>query len=194
MTPSKKPAKPKAKAAAAPKNPARTPAPAKPAAQAAAPRADAARKRAPEPPAKAAPKAKPARKEAAPARKAPARGEAARGAARATGVAGTRSDLGVKYVCFQCNAKFYDLNKPEPLCPKCGADQRQRPKVEAKAKSAAAGQRRPVTRPMVPLLEDEEEDDVIVDEELDLGLDGVEESPEDFSDEEEPEEEEPSDG
>ena len=105
------------------------------------------------------------------------------------------SKLGAKWNCYRCGAKFYDLNKPEPLCPKCGADQRQRPKVEAKAKTAQpAGQRRPVTRPMVPLLEDEEEDDVIVDEELDLGLDGVEESPEDFGDEEEPEEEEPSEG
>jgi hypothetical protein len=42
---------------------------------------------------------------------------------------------------------------------------------------------------MVPLLEDEEEDEVLVDEELDL--EGVEESPEEFLDEEEEEPEEP---
>jgi Protein of unknown function (FYDLN_acid) len=29
-----------------------------------------------------------------------------------------RSKLGTRYVCFRCGAKFYDLNRPEPLCPK----------------------------------------------------------------------------
>lgn len=33
-------------------------------------------------------------------------------------------DLGTKHVCFKCAAKFYDLKKPDPICPKCGADQR----------------------------------------------------------------------
>ena len=36
-------------------------------------------------------------------------------------------DLGTKHVCFKCGTKFYDLKKPEALCPKCGADQRQSP-------------------------------------------------------------------
>lgn len=36
-------------------------------------------------------------------------------------------DLGAKYVCFKCQAKFYDLKKPAPICPKCGADQRDMP-------------------------------------------------------------------
>ncbi len=34
-------------------------------------------------------------------------------------------DLGTKHVCFKCGAKFYDLKKPDPICPKCGADQRE---------------------------------------------------------------------
>ena len=33
-------------------------------------------------------------------------------------------DLGKKYTCYSCHSKFYDLGKPEPICPKCGADQR----------------------------------------------------------------------
>lgn len=33
-------------------------------------------------------------------------------------------DLGRKYTCYSCHTKFYDLGKPEPICPKCGADQR----------------------------------------------------------------------
>jgi len=36
-------------------------------------------------------------------------------------------DLGSKFVCFKCATKFYDLKKPDPLCPKCGTDQRESP-------------------------------------------------------------------
>ena len=42
-------------------------------------------------------------------------------------------DLGTKHTCFKCGTKFYDLKKPEPLCPKCGADQRQSPALKAPA-------------------------------------------------------------
>jgi uncharacterized protein (TIGR02300 family) len=34
-------------------------------------------------------------------------------------------DLGTKHTCVKCGAKFYDLKKPDALCPKCGADQRE---------------------------------------------------------------------
>jgi hypothetical protein len=34
-------------------------------------------------------------------------------------------DFGTKYVCFKCGTKFYDLKKPDPICPRCGADQRE---------------------------------------------------------------------
>ncbi|MBL8915442.1 MAG: FYDLN acid domain-containing protein [Archangium sp.] len=34
-------------------------------------------------------------------------------------------DLGSKHVCFKCSTKFYDLKKPDPICPKCGSDQRE---------------------------------------------------------------------
>lgn len=34
------------------------------------------------------------------------------------------ADLGKKYTCYSCHTKFYDLGKPTPVCPKCGADQR----------------------------------------------------------------------
>lgn len=32
--------------------------------------------------------------------------------------------LGRKFSCYGCHTKFYDLGKPAPICPKCGADQR----------------------------------------------------------------------
>lgn len=41
--------------------------------------------------------------------------------------ASPKPDLGTKYSCFKCQCKFYDLNRPEPLCPRCGADQREDP-------------------------------------------------------------------
>ncbi|RKG53065.1 TIGR02300 family protein [Corallococcus sp. AB011P] len=34
-------------------------------------------------------------------------------------------DLGTKHSCFKCGTKFYDMKKPDPICPKCGADQRE---------------------------------------------------------------------
>jgi len=40
----------------------------------------------------------------------------------------THPKYGQRYTCFQCGIKFFDLNKPKPLCPKCGADQKKAPK------------------------------------------------------------------
>lgn len=34
-------------------------------------------------------------------------------------------DFGTKFTCFKCSTKFYDMKKPDPICPKCGADQRE---------------------------------------------------------------------
>lgn len=31
--------------------------------------------------------------------------------------------LGKRYKCYKCGIKFYDLGKPQPLCPSCGANQ-----------------------------------------------------------------------
>lgn len=39
--------------------------------------------------------------------------------------------LGTRYACWKCGAKYYDLNKPSPTCPKCGADPADAPKVAA---------------------------------------------------------------
>lgn len=33
------------------------------------------------------------------------------------------AELGVRYKCYKCDVKFYDLNKPRPICPACGEDQ-----------------------------------------------------------------------
>ncbi len=54
-------------------------------------------------------------------------------------------DLGTKYVCYKCSTKFYDLKKPDPLCPKCGADQRESPAL----KPASEGRRGRIAAPKV---------------------------------------------
>ena len=33
------------------------------------------------------------------------------------------NQLGKRYTCFECGTKFYDLNRPQPICPECMADQ-----------------------------------------------------------------------
>jgi len=38
--------------------------------------------------------------------------------------------LGRKYSCFKCSCKFYDLGRDVPLCPRCGADQREDPRPD----------------------------------------------------------------
>jgi hypothetical protein len=75
-------------------------------------------------------------------------------------------ELGKKYTCYSCHTKFYDLGKPEPLCPKCGADQRDA--EETPLVTSHRGRRiveEPVDEPEFPDAEatpDSEEDEDIV--------------------------------
>src|SRR3990167_1258858 len=41
-------------------------------------------------------------------------------------------NYGKRYQCFKCGCKFYDLNKPKAICPKCKADQSNSPRREYK--------------------------------------------------------------
>ena len=117
-------------------------------------------------PVRASPKAEPAKP--APAQAPPGRRRTARARPKAPRAplptpatpagAEPRSRLGGKHVCFECGGKFYDLNRPEPLCPKCGADQRNQPAREVKLKTPVGQGRRPAGRAMAPLLVDDEEE------------------------------------
>jgi uncharacterized protein (TIGR02300 family) len=74
------------------------------------------------------------------------------------------TDLGKRFKCYKCGTKFYDMNKPNPICPSCGEDQnieeskkmlkRKRRRVLSKVKSDV--------RPMP----DEAEDIIETDEEV----------------------------
>jgi uncharacterized protein (TIGR02300 family) len=63
-------------------------------------------------------------------------------------------DLGTKYICFKCGTKFYDLKKPDPRCPKCGADQRDSPTLKSPAESKR-GRPAPVPKVVEPVESDE---------------------------------------
>jgi uncharacterized protein (TIGR02300 family) len=75
------------------------------------------------------------------------------------GASSMARDLGTKYVCFKCGTKFYDLKKPVPACPKCGADQREAPaaKPAPRAARAAAPAKEP-EEAEVPAAEEEGEE------------------------------------
>jgi uncharacterized protein (TIGR02300 family) len=89
-------------------------------------------------------------------------------------------ELGSKFVCFKCSTKFYDLKKPVPVCPKCGADQRDspalRPQPETRRGRLSAAPK--VVEP-VPV---EEAEPVLGEEEEDL--DGLESDDEVVADDE----------
>ncbi len=91
--------------------------------------------------------------------------------------------LGTKHECYNCGTKFYDLGKSAPLCPKCGADQRDSTNADSPAVSQASRRKRKtdVAKP-IDIEEDEPID--IADDEMvgpadledeDLGADDEEE-------------------
>jgi len=51
-------------------------------------------------------------------------------------------ELGNKYECYSCGAKFYDLGKPQPICPKCGANQKDAAAAAKAAHETATHRRR----------------------------------------------------
>jgi hypothetical protein len=78
-------------------------------------------------------------------------------------------DLGQKFTCFKCECKFYDLGAPEPICPRCGADQRENPElgVEAPApkKRGRKAAKSKVEVPDEPTKDDDE--DSLLDDDFD---------------------------
>jgi hypothetical protein len=98
-------------------------------------------------------------------------------------------ELGKKYTCYSCHTKFYDLGKPEPICPKCGADQRDAEEAPASTSHRGRGS----SRAPAPIVEEPIEEEFPAEGEatpageVEEEEEGIIETPER---EEEPEEEE----
>lgn len=88
-------------------------------------------------------------------------------------------DLGTKYTCWKCSAKFYDLRKAAPVCPKCGADPRESPALKA----PPAERRRAAAKPVA---EPELVDDAPGEKDLEDGLEEEDEAEAAEDEEEEP--------
>ncbi len=97
------------------------------------------------------------------------------------------ADLGTKHECYSCGAKFYDFGRPAPICPKCGANQKDAKRPESAAETAQAKRKR---RDELPKVVVEPEDDLVPAPEEDLPEDlietpeGVVEVEDDFDDDE----------
>ena len=98
------------------------------------------------------------------------------------------ADLGTKYECYSCGAKFYDFGRPAPICPKCGANQKDVKRPDAGAESSQAKRKK---RDEVPKAVVEPDDDLAVAPDEDSPDDefetpeGVVEVEDDFDDDEE---------
>jgi len=74
-----------------------------------------------------------------------------------------KTRLGARFACFKCGTKFYDLGRPVPACPECGADQREAPSRDIRS---LLGGRGPVRKSR----DDEDVQETPGEDEEDLGL------------------------
>ena len=82
-------------------------------------------------------------------------------------------NLGRKYKCFKCECKFYDLGAEEPLCPRCGADQREDPNPDPReaflarfrkpSRSRSKKKKKPEPKPK-PQVEDDDGESMLDDD------------------------------
>ena len=99
--------------------------------------------------------------------------------------------LGNKYECFNCGARFYDLGKAEPVCPKCGSNQKEAENADPPLVTQATRRKKSALPREVE--DDEEETTPVIeldDEDLD-DEDLEEELPEELAEVEEEEDDEP---
>ena len=74
-----------------------------------------------------------------------------------------KNPLGKKFSCYNCGTKFYDLNKADKICPKCGSDQLAKPALKSKQAALRSGEY-DVEEEETPAAVNED-DDTFVDEE-----------------------------
>lgn len=92
--------------------------------------------------------------------------------------------LGTRYTCFSCGTKFYDLNRPSPTCPECGADQNDAPAQDLKALLSRKGKAKTKPKKEKP----EEVEERVVDDSDDSDDDGLFDKADDDSDDDDDDE------
>jgi hypothetical protein len=55
--------------------------------------------------------------------------------------AARKAKLGHKWLCFSCGIRFYDMNRADPICPRCETDQRTAPPPEKNPPKKTAGKK-----------------------------------------------------
>ena len=93
-------------------------------------------------------------------------------------------EFGKKHTCFKCGHKFYDLNKPDPICPQCQANQLEMPKKENPPSPPPLSKPSRISTPPDPMEEPE-----MTDDEVEEDLPEIDEVPLESLEEEESEEE-----
>lgn len=89
-----------------------------------------------------------------------------------------RPELGKKYTCVGCAVRFYDLNRPLPICPQCGVQQPpEKPRVVRPTRNTLESRRLARNPDPVPVDEDVVADEV--EEHEDDGSEPVDDSDDD---------------
>jgi uncharacterized protein (TIGR02300 family) len=72
--------------------------------------------------------------------------------------------LGTKFECYNCGTKFYDLGKSDPVCPKCGANQKDSAHAEPSVSQASRRRRKAEVAKPIDIDEEEPVIDIVDDE------------------------------
>ena len=91
-------------------------------------------------------------------------------------------ELGNKFECYSCGTKFYDLGKPQPICPKCGANQKDAAAAAKATHDTGAHRRR--RKEEVVRVHDEDGEAPVADADEAVHDDAPEEEEEEVDDEE----------
>jgi len=89
-----------------------------------------------------------------------------------------RADLGEKHSCEECGARFYDLKRPKPACPKCGtvvqpvSSRKKARKKAAERKKAKAAEEEAAKKAAATQVVSDEDDDDEEDDVEEINLDG----------------------
>lgn len=85
-----------------------------------------------------------------------------------------KAKLGKRYSCYECGTKFYDLNRPAPLCPECNADQANAPVRDIRSLLSGGGRKyekiedEDLPKPKAKGDDDDDDDDLGDDDDDDL--------------------------